>query len=67
MLEQIVGGGSKFRAHDKASGEILAEVDLELNQSGVPMTYAVNGRQYIAVAVGAPGQGGQIVALTVDD
>ena len=59
------GGGSKFRAHDKRTGEVLAEVDLGVNQSGVPMTYAVNGKQYIVVAVGAPNHAGELVALTL--
>ena len=29
------------------------------------MTYAVNGQQYIVVATGAPGEAGQLVALTI--
>ena len=57
-------GGSLFRAHDKRTGEILAEVNLRQRQTGVPMTYAVNGQQYIVVATGAPGEAGQLVALT---
>ncbi len=61
------GGGTKFRAHDKQSGEILAGIDLPARQSGVPMTYAINGRQYILVAVGAPNHPGEFVALTVTD
>lgn len=58
-------GGSKFRAHDKATGEILAEIDLGARQSGIPMTYAIDGRQFIVVAVGAPNQAGELVALSV--
>jgi len=58
-------GGSKFRAHDKATGEILHEIDLGANQSGLPMTYAINGKQYIVVAVGAPNQAGELVALSI--
>jgi quinoprotein glucose dehydrogenase len=58
-------GGTMFRAHDKQTGEILAEVDMDIRQSGIPMTYAVNGKQYIVVAAGAPNQAGQLVALTV--
>ena len=58
-------GGSLFRAHDKRTGEILAEVNLGQRQTGVPMTYAVNGQQYIVVATGAPGEAGQLVALTI--
>jgi len=60
-------GGTKFRAHDKRTGEIIAELDLGARQSGVPMTYAVNGRQFIVVAAGAPNQAGQLVALALPE
>jgi quinoprotein glucose dehydrogenase len=59
------GGGNKLRAHDKATGAILHEFTLPANQSGIPMTYEVAGRQYIVVAVGAKGLPGELVALTL--
>jgi quinoprotein glucose dehydrogenase len=59
------GGGNKLRAHDKATGAILHELTLPANQSGVPMTYEVDGRQYIVVAVGARGLPGELVALAL--
>jgi len=59
-------GGTLFRAHDKRSGEVVAEIDLGQRQTGVPMTYAMGGQQYIVVATGAPGEAGQLVALTVN-
>ena len=59
------GGGNKLRAHDKATGAILHELTLPANQSGIPMTYEVDGRQYIVVAVGAKGLPGELVALTL--
>ena len=59
-------GGSMFRAHHKHSGEVLAEVDLGQRQTGVPMTYAIGAQQYVVVATGAPGEAGQLVALTVN-
>ncbi len=37
----------------EASGAIVSEMTLPANQSGVPMTYAVYGRQYIVMATGA--------------
>ena len=40
-------GGSLFRAHDKRTGEILAELNLGQRQTGVPMTYAVNGQRWL--------------------
>jgi len=58
-------GGPMFRAYDKMTGELVFEFKLPANQSGVPMTYMVNGRQYIVVAVGATGVPAELVALTV--
>jgi quinoprotein glucose dehydrogenase len=60
-----VGGGNMFRAHDKATGEILFEMELPANQSGIPMTYSVNGKQYLVMAVGAVGHAGELVALSL--
>lgn len=59
------GGGNKFRAYDKASGAMLHEITLPANQSGIPMTYETDGRQYIVVAVGAKGLPGELIALTL--
>ena len=58
-------GGTMFKAHDKMTGEVIAEIDLGQRQTGVPMTYAVDGQQFIVVATGAPGEGGQLVALAL--
>ncbi len=58
-------GGRKFRAHDKATGEILAEIELPAKQTGLPMTYAIDGVQYIVVPVGETGHPGELVALRV--
>jgi quinoprotein glucose dehydrogenase len=59
-------GGPMLRAHDKKTGEIISEFRLPANQSGVPMTYLANGRQYIVVAVGAVATPAEFVALTID-
>ena len=59
------GGGNKFRAYDKATGEIISEIELPANQSGIPMTYSINGKQYIVVAIGAVGFPGELVALSL--
>ena len=60
-------GGTKFRAHDKRSGEIVWETDLGLRQTGIPMTYAVGGKQYIAIPAGAPGKAGELIVLSLGD
>ena len=59
------GGGNKLFAYDKATGAIVHELTLPANQSGAPLTYAIDGRQYIVVAVGAKGSPGELVALTL--
>jgi quinoprotein glucose dehydrogenase len=45
------GGSTNFlRAFDKATGKVLAEIDLAANPHGTPMTYLAGGKQYIVVA-----------------
>jgi quinoprotein glucose dehydrogenase len=56
-------GGNKFRAYDKATGKVIHEFELPANQSGIPMTYSINGKQYIVLAIGASGHAGELVAL----
>ena len=54
-----------FRAHDKASGEIIAEFELPAKQTGLPMTYQIDGVQYIVVPIGGRDFVGELVALRV--
>ena len=51
----VFGGDSngRFRAFDDETGEVLWEINLGSSVSGYPITYAVNGRQYVAVNTGA--------------
>ncbi len=56
-------GGPMFRAYDKATGEVISEIELPADQTGVPMTYMLKGKQYIVVAVGAKGHPAELVAL----
>jgi quinoprotein glucose dehydrogenase len=42
----------KFRLFDKATGELLWETTLPFSGNATPITYEVNGRQYIAIAAG---------------
>jgi len=57
--------GSWLRSYDKATGEIVSEILLPANTTGVPMTYMVNNKQYIVVAVGAAGRPAELVALAL--
>ena len=51
-------------ARDKATGEVLAEVPLPGRAIGAPMSYMVDGTQYIAVTV--QGNPPRLVALAVN-
>ena len=45
-------GGPRLIAVDKSNGEELASVDIPRGAIGTPMTYLLDGRQYIALTVG---------------
>jgi quinoprotein glucose dehydrogenase len=59
-------GGKKFRAFDKATGEVVWETELDGASSGVPMTYLWQGKQYVVVPIGWPGHPGEFVALALN-
>jgi quinoprotein glucose dehydrogenase len=59
------GGGNTFRAIDKKTGAVLHEMRLPAMATGIPMTYMVDGRQFIVVAVGATGVPAKLVALAL--
>lgn len=42
----------KFRAFDKATGELLWETTLPFAGNATPATYEVNGRQFVVIAAG---------------
>ncbi|MGE3509338.1 MAG: PQQ-binding-like beta-propeller repeat protein [Vicinamibacterales bacterium] len=59
------GGGKMFRALDKMTGRVVAELELPGGTSGAPMTYMAHGKQFIVVAVGWKGMAGELVALAL--
>ncbi len=59
------GGGKMFRAYDKATGAVLWEMELPGGTTGAPMTYMVNGKQYIVVAIGWKDMASELVALAL--
>jgi quinoprotein glucose dehydrogenase len=59
------GGGPLFRALDKATGKTLHEMELPANETGIPMTYLADGKQYIVVAIGNRSFPAELVALTL--
>jgi quinoprotein glucose dehydrogenase len=58
------GGTPALRAYDKATGQQLAEIALPGAVGGLPMTYAVDGKQYVVVPT-AGERGAEIVALSL--
>jgi PQQ-dependent dehydrogenase (methanol/ethanol family) len=62
----LFGGDTKgrFRAYDQTSGEILWEVNLGSQVTGFPITFAVDGRQFVAVSTGNALLAGQLLVLT---
>lgn len=57
--------GAMLRAYDKATGDEVGAVYMEAPQSGSPMTYLVDGTQYIVVAASGGGRTGRLVAFRV--
>jgi quinoprotein glucose dehydrogenase len=45
----------KMRAYDQDTGKVLWEKALPAATEGVPTVYELNGRQYVAIAVGGNG------------
>jgi quinoprotein glucose dehydrogenase len=42
----------KFRAYDKATGKLLWETTLPLSANATPITYKIDGRQYVLIGAG---------------
>jgi quinoprotein glucose dehydrogenase len=55
--------GAMLRAYDKATGKELGAVYMPAPQTGSPMTYMVNGKQYIALAISGPGFPAELIAF----
>ena len=54
--------GAMLRAYDKSTGAEVGAVYMPAPQGGSPMTYMMNGRQYIVVAVSGAGYSGELIA-----
>jgi quinoprotein glucose dehydrogenase len=57
--------GAMFRAYDKASGKEVGAVFMAAPQSGSPMTYMADGKQYIVVATSGGSASGEYLAFTL--
>ena len=58
-------GGKLFKAYDKATGAVVAEVELPGGVSGAPISYMADGRQYIVMPIAWSGMTSEWVALAL--
>jgi quinoprotein glucose dehydrogenase len=58
-------GGRKFRAYDKATGQVVWETEFAAGTTGAAMTYVYQGKQYIIVAVGSRDHPAEFIALSL--
>jgi quinoprotein glucose dehydrogenase len=54
-----------LRGYDKMTGQQVGEVWMPAPQSGSPMTYSYDGRQYIMVAVSGGNYSGDYLAFAL--
>jgi quinoprotein glucose dehydrogenase len=54
-----------LRAYDKNNGNQVGAVWIPAPQSGSPMTYMIDGRQYIIVAVSGGSYSGEYIAFSL--
>jgi quinoprotein glucose dehydrogenase len=57
--------GAMLRAYDKTTGKEVGAVQMPAPQSGSPMTYMVNGKQYVVVAVSGGPYSGEYIAYSL--
>jgi quinoprotein glucose dehydrogenase len=57
--------GAMLRAYDKQSGKEVGAVWMPAPQSGSPMTYMLDGKQYIVIAVSGGNYSGEYLAFSL--
>jgi quinoprotein glucose dehydrogenase len=55
--------GAMLRAYDKMTGQDVGAVYMPAPQTGSPMTYLHNGKQYVVVAISGAGYSAELVAF----
>lgn len=67
LLFSVEGWGSKAVLHvlDKKTGARVADIELPGSVGGTPMSYAINGKQYVAMWVGKQGMPATLITLAV--
>src|SRR5687768_7799224 len=55
--------GAMLRAYEKPTGREVGAVYMPAPQTGSPMTYLLNGRQYLTVSIGGAAYSGELLAF----
>jgi len=55
--------GAMLRAYEKATGKEVGAVYMPAPQSGSPMTYVLNGQQYLVIAISGGTYTGELLAF----
>lgn len=56
--------GGILRAYDKATGQDVADLTMPAPQTGSPMSYLLDGKQYLIVAISGAGFPAELIAYT---
>jgi quinoprotein glucose dehydrogenase len=59
--------GAMLRAYDQKTGKEVGSVLMPASQSGSPMTYMINGKQYLLVAVSGGNYSGEYICYALPD
>jgi quinoprotein glucose dehydrogenase len=59
--------GAMLRAYDKGTGKDAGAVYMPAPESGAPMTYMFNGKQYIVLAISGGNYSGELVAFKLPE
>jgi quinoprotein glucose dehydrogenase len=59
--------GAMLRAYDKGTGKEVGAVYMPAPQSGSPMTYMLNGKQYIVVAISGGSYSAELLAFRLPE
>ena len=59
--------GAMLRAYDKSTGNQVGAVWMAAPQSGSPMTYLADGKQYIVVAISGGSYSAELLAFRLPD
>ena len=67
VVSRYGAGAPTFHAYERRTGEVVAELVLPANPTGSPMSYMLNGVQYIVVAAATLDSPAEFIALALPE